>query len=99
MRKAIVLSTVLAAVSIPALEAADLAARDLTPLKDLVVSKGETVAVGNGNARGLDSFKDVSSHPLYKGKAVVVLRRDKGAKGPVTLTASVPGLKTGQVAF
>ena len=48
--KAIVLSTVLVAVSIPALAAADLAARDLTPLKDLVVSKGETVAVADGKA-------------------------------------------------
>ena len=47
----------------------------------------------------MDSFKDVSSHPLYKGKAVVVLRRDKGAKETVTLTASADGLKEGKVAF
>ena len=64
-----------------------------------VAGPARILAVGNGNARGLDSFKDVSSHPLYKGKAVVVLRRDKGAKETVTLTASADGLKEGKVAF
>ena len=64
-----------------------------------VAGPAKILAVGNGNARGLDSFKDVSSHPLYKGKAVVVLRRDKGAKETVTLTASADGLKEGKVAF
>ena len=52
---------------------------------------GEIAAVGNGNARGLDSFKDVSSHPLYYGKAVAVVRRT--GEGKIVLTASVPGLE------
>jgi len=64
-----------------------------------VTGPAKILAVGNGDARGLDSFKAVRSHPLYKGKAVVVLRRDKGAKGAVTLTASAEGLKDGKVTF
>ena len=53
---------------------------------------GRILAVGNGNPRGLDRFTDVSSHPLYYGKVVAVLRRNKGATGPVVLTVSAPGL-------
>lgn len=60
---------------------------------------GKLLAVGNGNARGLDSFKDVSSHPLYYGKAVAIVRRNKGAKGPITLTSSAEGLLPAVVTF
>jgi len=60
---------------------------------------GRLMAVGNGNPRGLDSFKDVSSHRLYYGKAVAVVRRDKGAKGAITLTAAVDGLATAEARF
>ena len=60
---------------------------------------GRLLAVGNGNARGLDSFKDVSSHPLYFGKAVAVVRRDRGATAPIALTASVEGLAPAVVEF
>ncbi|MGN0853776.1 MAG: glycoside hydrolase family 2 TIM barrel-domain containing protein [Kiritimatiellia bacterium] len=60
---------------------------------------GRILAVGNGDARAHDAFTDVSSHRLYFGKAVAVVRRDKGATGPIVLTASVDGLKDGQVEF
>ena len=56
---------------------------------------GEIVAVGNGNARGADSFGQTDSHPLYFGKAVVVVRLEGDL--PATLTASVPGLAEGEI--
>ena len=52
---------------------------------------GEIVSVGNGNPKGYDSFKDVSSHPLHCGICVAVVRRT-GA-GRIVLTASAAGLK------
>ncbi len=54
---------------------------------------GELVAVGNGNARGLDSFTEVASHPLYFGKAMAVVRREAGTTDVIKLTASAEGLK------
>ncbi|MCQ2393204.1 MAG: DUF4982 domain-containing protein [Kiritimatiellae bacterium] len=65
---------------------------------------GEIVAVGNGNPRGYDSFKKTDSHPLYYGKAVVVVRRKKTAasadeEGSISLTASVDGLKSATVTW
>ncbi len=60
---------------------------------------GKLLAVGNGDPRGHDSFADVSSHPLYFGKAVAVVRRDKGSKGPITLRASADGLAPAEVKF
>ena len=53
---------------------------------------GKLLAVGNGDARGHDAFTEVSSHPLYFGKAVAVVRRDKGSTGPISLTASIQGM-------
>jgi len=55
---------------------------------------GRLVAVGNGNPRGLDVFTDVSSHPLYYGKAVAVVRFDENATEPLRLTASADGLES-----
>ena len=60
---------------------------------------GRIVAVGNGNARGHDSFKAVGSHPLYRGKAVAIVRRERGATEPVTLTATAEGLAPASVTF
>ena len=60
---------------------------------------GRILAVGNGDARGMDSFKKVDSHPLYNGKAVVVLRREKRAKGTIRLTATCEGLKSSTIEF
>lgn len=47
----------------------------------------EIVSVGNGNPRGYDSFKNVSSHPLFDGRASLAVRRT-GA-GRVQLKAHV----------
>ena len=58
---------------------------------------GKIMAVGNADPRAHESFKDVASHPLYFGRAVVVVRRDKGAVGSVTLTAEAKGLQTASV--
>ena len=60
---------------------------------------GKILAVGNGNPRGLEPFTVVSSHPLYFGKAVAVVRRNKGETGPIRLTASVEGMKPATVEF
>ncbi len=53
---------------------------------------GKIMAVGNADPRAHESFMDVASHPLYFGRAVVVVRRDKGETGPITLTASAKDL-------
>ena len=52
----------------------------------------EIVAVGNADPRGYDSFKAVASHPLYFGKAVVIVRRR--GEGGWKLTASADGLNS-----
>ena len=51
----------------------------------------EIESVGNADPRDYDSFKDVSSHRLYYGKALVILRRTGG--GTTTLRAEADGLK------
>jgi beta-galactosidase len=53
---------------------------------------GRIVAVCNGDARALESFKKTDSHPLYNGRATVVVRREKGQTGEIRLTASAEGL-------
>ena len=58
---------------------------------------GEIVSVGNADPAGLDSFKEVASHPLFFGYAVVVVRRT--GEGEIRLTASVPGLDSAEFVF
>ena len=60
---------------------------------------GEIVAVGNGSQSGLDSFTDTSSHPLYCGRALVVVRRAGGSGLPLKLTASAPSVRSASVTF
>ena len=55
---------------------------------------GEIVAVGNGSHNGFDSFTDTASHPLYNGRALVVVRRNGGSGLPVKLTASAKGVRS-----
>ncbi len=64
-----------------------------------ITGPGRIMAVGNGNPRGMKSFKEIESHPLYFGKAVVVVRRNKGESGKIVLTASADGLKPATVGF
>ena len=58
---------------------------------------GEIVAVGNGSHNGLDSFAETSSHPLYYGRALVVVRRTGGSGLPLKLTASAPSVRSATV--
>ena len=50
-----------------------------------VKGPGRIIAVGNGDARGYASFKATDSHPLYCGRALVIVRRE-GA-GEISLTS------------
>ena len=58
---------------------------------------GRIVAVGNGNPRDCKSFKDVSGHSLFFGKATAVVRRE--GEGLITLTATADGLRAATAAF
>ena len=55
----------------------------------------EIRAVGNSDPRGLDSFKDVKSHPLCYGRAAVYLKVKSNAKA--TLKASAKGVASAVV--
>ena len=67
---------------------------------ELSAAKAEQrLAVGNADPRAHAPFTKVDSHPLYFGKAVAVVRRDKGASGPIVLKAAVKGLKPAEVEF
>lgn len=59
---------------------------------------GEIVSVGNGNPRGFDSFKDVSSHPLYYGQAMVIVRRTR-KNGKITLAATADGFRMAKLSL
>ncbi len=48
--------------------------------------------IGNGNPIGFDPFHD-DRHPLFYGKAMLILRSKAGASGPVRITAIAPGLE------
>lgn len=52
---------------------------------------GEIVAVGNGDPRAHESFRDVASHPLRYGKAVAVVRRS--GEGRLVLHATCGSLR------
>ena len=56
---------------------------------------GEIVAVGNGNPRCFESFKK-TDYPLYFGKAVVVVRRNRTSvpNQTLVLTAKSEGLRS-----
>ena len=48
---------------------------------------GRLIAVGNGDARGYESFADVSSHSLYCGRAIAIAMRT--GVGELTLKAEL----------
>ena len=60
---------------------------------------GRILAVGNGDARAHEVFTKIDSHPLYFGKAVVVIRRDAGSGEPIVLKASAEGMAPAEVQF
>ena len=71
--------------------------RDMRRVAFSVEGPGKIVSVGNSNPRGLDSFKDVASHPLYNGRAGLFIRRT--GEGAVRLSASADGLEGAHVDF
>lgn len=71
--------------------------RDNRRVSFKVDGPAEIVAVGNSDPRGLDSFKDTSSHPLCHGRAGLFLRRT--GKGKVILCASADGVDAGRAEF
>ena len=71
--------------------------RDGRRISFAVEGTGKIVSVGNANPRGHDSFKDVSSHPLYNGCAGLYIRRT--GRGPVRLVASAEGLSNAEIGF
>jgi beta-galactosidase len=71
--------------------------RDSRRVSFSVEGPGEIVSVGNSNPRGLDSFKDTRSHPLYNGRAGLALRRT--GSGKVVLRASAEGLSAAAFEF
>ncbi len=54
---------------------------------------GEIVAVGNGSHSAHDSFAETSSHPLFYGRALVIVRRTGGSGLPLKLKASASGVR------
>ena len=60
-----------------------------------VAGPGCIVGVGNGNPRAYESFTDISTHSLFFGKAVAVVRR-KGA-GPIVLSAAAEDLAPAKI--
>ena len=58
---------------------------------------GEIVAVGNGSSHGLEPFTDVSSHSLYNGCALVIVRRNGALPQPLKLSASCGNLRQAKV--
>lgn len=48
--------------------------------------------VGNGNPLALEPFQD-ESHPLFFGKAMLILQTQQGQPGPIRVRATSPGLR------
>jgi beta-galactosidase len=73
----------------------------LCPLADneiafTVEGPARLAAAGNGDPMSLAVFTD-STHPLFFGRAVLIVRSDFGKSGPVKVTASSEGLKPATV--
>lgn len=75
----------------------NLIARDERRVRFEISSNGKIISVGNGNPRGHDSFKDVTSHPLRFGRMGLAVRRE--GKGDVVLKAYADGVKSSEVRF
>ena len=71
--------------------------RDERRVRFEISPNAKIVSVGNGNPRGLDSFKDVSSHPLRFGRMGLAIKRI--SKGDVVLKAHADGVKGTEVRF
>ena len=54
--------------------------------------------IGNGNPLSLDPFQD-AQHPLFFGKAVLIVRSLDGISGPIEISASANGLESDRIAI
>ena len=71
--------------------------RDNRRINFKIEGNAKIVAVGNSDPHGYDSFKEVASHPLFGGRAGLVIRRT--APGEVVLTASAEGVEPSTIYF
>ncbi|MBB5353745.1 hypothetical protein HNR46_004007 [Haloferula luteola] len=69
----------------------NLCPQDMRRVTFTVDGPATLAGVGNGDPMGLDPFQD-ASHPLFYGKAVLIVRRDPDGHGPVTVRATGQGL-------
>ena len=72
---------------------------NLCPLADNTVQfevdgPAEIAGIGNGNPLSLESFQ-ASSHSLFYGKAMLIVRSIEGQRGAIRVTARADGLKDG----
>lgn len=63
-----------------------------------VTGPAEIVAVGNGNPRGYDCLTD-ATHPLFYGKAMLILRSKPGNKGEIKVYARAEGLPEAEISI
>ena len=68
--------------------------RSHNELKFSIEGAGEIVATDNGDATDLTAFKS-HSRRAFNGLALVIVRAEKGASGPIVLRASSDGLQSG----
>ena len=69
--------------------------RDDRTVRFAIEGPAEIAGIGNGNPLGLDPFQD-DRHPLFAGKAMLILRSVAGQSGTVRVTAAADGVNAGQ---
>jgi beta-galactosidase len=72
---------------------------NLCPLADSTVQfdvqgPAEIAGIGNGNPLSLEPFQ-ASTHKLFYGKAMLIVRAVEGRRGAIRITATSEGLKDG----
>ena len=59
---------------------------------------GELAAVNNGDQRSLDSLQD-DRHPLFNGKAILIVRAKEGQVGPIQVNVRSEGMEPATVSL
>ncbi len=68
---------------------------DHSPIDFEVEGPATIAGIGNGNPMGYDPFHD-ASHPLFSGKAMLILRGSDGDTGTIRVAARSEGKRTGR---
>jgi len=76
--------------------AGNLCPRDDRMVRFTVDGPAAIAGIGNGDPMGLDPFQD-AQHPLFFGKAMLILRSVAGKAGEVRVTAAADGVRSGTV--